>query len=1044
MPSRSEPSRAEPSRAGRPAGYVCAEPVVLRAALLPRAQPTRYGDGSRPADDPALLDDLRRTFREQPTLAAALELAAPALAAGLDPGRDPGAAADRRRAVLALTGYLLRARHRATPFGLFAGTALVRTGAAAQGALGDRHRALLRPAPGWQAALAAATPGADVRLATARSLHRHGSGYALPVPTGGGPGRWQLQRTLRRTPLVDAVLALASGSGGRRGIGRSALLDLLCAAAPGADREQRARQLDELLDSGFLSGDLRPPPGSADPLGHLLARLTGHPLAAPLAELRHELGSEPGHELEREPGHEPGRSRQAPPTAGRLRTLRARLAAVHRPQAALTADTLLDTTLRLPRPVVTEVERAASAAWRCAPPRPDRTLAGLHLAMLERYGADRPVPLPELLDPVRSLGLHRARPAAPEPVPAERDRFLSDLALAALADGRAELRLDRRRRTRLAELSGQHAEPPSADVYAEVVTAGAAELDRGEFLVVLGAHTGPGPAGSVTGRLSAVLGRPGGDPLPSGTGTDTGEGTGPVTAEVVSHPPDPRAWQLLAETGWTDYRIDLTDHPPRPTDRDLALDDLLLTATRGGLTLRSRRLGREVRPVGCATLDPRRTSGPAQLLLALGRAGRTPWRAWDWGAAEALPWLPRVSLGRAVLAPARWLVPAELLLLAEDATDRRWRHGVDRWREAWRLPETVLAGRGDQRLPLDLDDPVHLALLRRACRGRDTVAVTEPPGGVAAWRATGWPRGPHGPHTAEFVLPLRPVPRQAVPVAPAVPAAEVPDEVHLPGGRWLCAALSAPAELHDRVLAELADEALRAAVERAGVDRWFFVRAADDAGVPQLRLRFHGRPERLHPVLLPALHGWAEALRSAGLIRDLTLTAYRPERARYGGGGCLAAAERFFGADSRLALDLLATARDPRQAVVPGVLRLLTVLLGSEQAVAELPEPRLDTAERRAFARLRPVLRGQAGDAGWPPATVTSHGRGAQSAAHDWLTALSAYRSRLRVAGAEPGPVARSLVHLHCNRLAGPDRSVERVAVALARDLALTRSLTTG
>jgi thiopeptide-type bacteriocin biosynthesis protein len=254
--------------------------------------------------------------------------------------------------------------------------------------------------------------------------------------------------------------------------------------------------------------------------------------------------------------------------------------------------------------------------------------------------------------------------------------------------------------------------------------------------------------------------------------------------------------------------------------------------------------------------------------------------------------------------------------------------------------------------------------------------------------------------------------------------------------------------LQDGVLAELSDEALQAAAGQAEVDQWFFVRAADPAGVPQLRLRFHGQADGLNRALLPALHAWAGRLRAAGLLREFSLLSYWPERHRYGGGACLAAAERFFHGDSRLSLGLLGSGGvAPEQLAAPGVLDILAVMLGSRRAVRELPRPRLSAPERRRLAGLgsehgrlehgRPE-HGRP-EHGQPPVTVYPHGQGARSAWPEWHVALAAYRSQLDDAGRDPVPVAWSLVHMHCNRLAGPSRATERIAVALARDLAATR-----
>ncbi len=1126
-----------------PGRYACADVALLRAALAPRPPPPDRDP--REPEDPARLRDAIRVFGDDPALAAALELASAGLARAVARPWPQNAACsprDRRRLTLALTGYLLRLRHRATPFGLFAGTALIPVAPAAVvaggatgspvpgGGLGGRPDVFVRPSPRWLAGLVTeleadpALPGQAprIRIAAAPSLRPAGAWYVLASRESGEPGQWPADAAVRRSPLLDAVLALA----GPDGTGYQALLDLLDTAAPAVGRDQLARYLSRLLTTRLLVSDLLPAPGAPDPLGHLAARLDGHPVATRLQAIRADL------------------HQASPPAAGELRRRRATLREVHPRDADLVADTLLGTDLQLPRLVAREAEHAASVAWACAPPRPRRPLAGLHHAMLDRYGSDCPVPLSELLDLTESLGLHSAgnlppcagrdpvagpapsaapapsatpppsaapvpfASAAPSADPAEagRDRMLTGLALDALTAGHAELLLDRPLRHRLSMLSGPAGLPPPVDVFAEIVTSSAQALDRGDFLIVLGSPGYPAPAGATAGRLAARLGV---DAARLAAPAD-GEGVGPVDVELVFRPPDPAAANLVAETGWTEFRIDLTRSAR--SSRDIIVADLAVVATPERLRLRSERLGRDVRPISFSTLNPQRAGPVAALLLALGADGAVPWRAWDWGTARALPWLPRVRTGRAILAPARWALPSGLLQLAGADTGRQWRDGLLRWRDAHEVPDVVMAGARDQRLPLDLEDPVHAELLRRECRDRGVTTVTEPPGGLAAWRSAGWPAGPGGPHTAELVLSLHPVPRggrsphpsprgdHEVGVPPGTKernrghtdsrdqgsvgacdrgavgacdqgAADLRDRgsagsrgawtgasdgeaaAFLPGGPWLCAGLAVPEVLQDGVLAELADEALQAATGQAEVDRWFFVRAADPAGVPQLRLRFHGQADGLNRALLPALHAWTGRLRAAGLLREFSLLSYWPERHRYGDGACLAAAERFFHCDSRLSLGLLGSGgAAPEQLAAPGVLRILAVMLGSRRAVRALPRPRLSAPERRRRAGLAP-------EHGWldhghpdhghlqhgrperdqPPVTVYPHGQGARSAWPEWHVALAAYRSQLDDAGRDPVPVAWSLVHMHCNRLAGPSRATERIAVALARDLAATR-----
>jgi len=229
---------------------------------------------------------------------------------------------------------------------------------------------------------------------------------------------------------------------------------------------------------------------------------------------------------------------------------------------------------------------------------------------------------------------------------------------------------------------------------------------------------------------------------------------------------------------------------------------------------------------------------------------------------------------------------------------------------------------------------------------------------------------------------------------------------------------------------------------QAGVDRWFFVRTASAGGVPQIVFRFHGPATALNETLLPALHDWSGRLRAAGLLRDFSLTSYWPEAWRYGGTRCMAAAEEFFCVDSRLCAQVLATAPGstrPEQMAVPGVRRILSEFLIS-RTVADIPGPRLSGADKEIFNDLRPAVRA-AGEGGWPPdAARRRDAEGQPVSGGDWCEVLASYRDLVEAQGRDLMPIASSLVHMHCNRLAGPGRSVERVTVALARDLMLARS----
>ncbi|MCZ0973629.1 thiopeptide-type bacteriocin biosynthesis protein [Streptomyces albulus] len=285
----------------------------------------------------------------------------------------------------------------------------------------------------------------------------------------------------------------------------------------------------------------------------------------------------------------------------------------------------------------------------------------------------------------------------------------------------------------------------------------------------------------------------------------------------------------------------------------------------------------------------------ARFAAELAEGGTRPWRAWDWGGADVLPYLPRVRYGRTVLAPARWR-PAP----NSSTPGCRSRSGgmPGSSGRSGGGPRTAVGGTAGPGRP---GRPV--AARTSGAAAARVVAVR--PGRTA--RGAGRCRGPPGrlaarPDGATTPKSSSPAPGPgrgpAGPSPPAVRRHVAPRAtagVHLPGGEWPSTAWYAPAERHEELLVGHLPGLLEQLP--AEVDRWFFERRRDAYGA-HLRLRFHAPPEVLAGRLLPRLHDTTGRLRADGLLGRVVCDAYDPELERYGGPEAIAAAERVFHADS--------------------------------------------------------------------------------------------------------------------------------------------------
>ncbi|MEW2030714.1 lantibiotic dehydratase [Streptomyces roseifaciens] len=1029
-------------------GYACADVVLLRAAIRP--VDTAPDPAGTPSPRQAAADGLLRE---------AVALASPSLSAVLDRAAAgaPLTAKEERRAERALARYALRMSERATPFGLMAGVATAGFARRPEFRWGERHTKAVRADMGWLTAVVSRLeedPGVLAALrVTANDLctvrgDRLVLGF-VPEPADVPLRQPAVQEiTVRRTAAVRRALELA-----RTPVPWPELVRRMTEDFPAVDGDTVRAMLTELVRRGVLLTELHPPMDDGDPLAHVLglAARAGDGLSVRSRDVLRDLAL-----VERELAdyatRAPGRGRAA------LAVAEARMHRTHPAERLVQTDLRLDVTARLPEAVRAEAERTAGVLATLAAARPGpRHLRAYHARFLERYGTGRAVPLTELLDAERGLGVpeeYRA-PAASRSLPGaegldDRDRLLLAWAQEAATAGERELVLDDTRVARLTRAGrpsrddrgaagGTRFAPlPSFDLVAEVRAASLEAMAEGRFRLLVGAVSAV--AGAVAGRFAPALGEEAqrfGEVLRSVPARDPRA----VRAQLAFRTLGGRAANVGRVPRWTDHVITVAAFTDRASRYALGLDDLAVVATTDRLALVSAALAAEVVPVMPSMLSLRGNApGTARFLAELPRSGESALPVWDWGAAAALPYLPRVRSGRSVLAPARWY-PADPDLPAaagDPATGpAEWRRLFTAWRERADVPDRVTAVHGDQRLTLDLTSDAHLELLRHEWRRRPTAHLREAPEDEEY--GSGWSAG----HRTEIAFPMV---RTAAPATARQPLAAPPRRraatAHHPGSRWLYAKLFCSPERHDEILTTRLTPHLPGLLNGSGT-RWFYLRYADPD--PHLRLRFHGEPADLGGRLLPRLGEWAARLADQGLCGRLALDTYDPELERYGGPSAMAAAEAAFDADSRACLEQLALLRagtlslDARLLAAANYIDLHHRFLGRPDGALRLLGDDAARGHDDAPTALRePARRLLDADGRWQ--ALECHPGGAELL-RIWdrrATAVAAYGRRLRALppaerwGGEERALA-SLLHMHHNRLAGIDRTAERQSLALAR-----------
>jgi len=868
------------------------------------------------AHDRAWLRARMREALERPEIAEALFLASPSLFDALALWRADPDSRKGKRAEDSLVRYLQRMASRPTPFGLFSGCSL----GALDGAAATRLR--LAPRAGYQRhtrldmdylfALCEDLGRAPAlrRELTYRpnsSLYRAAGRLRYAEARLEGKARSHHLVALDPTPYLEETLARAAG--------RAQPADLAAALVAGdPDGEvtlaEAEEYVDELIETQVLVSDLTPGVTGPEAIHGLVEQLavlpSGRAAAAALAGARETLA--------------------ALDTAGlgaATELYRAVAEALRELPTSVELSRLFQVDLVKPAvephlgpAVVEELQRGLSLLHQLFGRSRQESLDRFRQDFVDRYGEGRWVPLAEALDEEAGIGFERAERGESSPLlhgldlgrrPAEGTISWGPLQAwqlrkleAALARGEQEIELTEKDAEQLAAREPQPL-PDAVQVMAVLAASSEEEADEGRFLLFWKGASGPsgvrllGRFCHADGELEARV--------REHLAAEEAARPDAVFAEVV-HLPQGRVGNILSRPVLRAYEIPYLGRSGAPSERQIPLTDLAITAADQRIVLRSERLGREVIPRLTSAHNFALGLGLYRFLGALQNQGVIGGLGWGWGALEGAAFLPRVKSGRLVLQRARWrLAEEEIQALSKGSGAARFA-GVQRLRAERRLPRRLLLADSDNELLVDLDNVLSVEAWLDVLEGRREALLYElfpRPEELCA-------RGPEGRFVHELVVPfVRSRAGASAPPAGAAAAAATGavQRSFLAGSEWLYAKLYVGTSTADAVLRDLVGPLTRDAQASGAVDSWFFIRYGDPHW--HLRIRLHGAPGRLLSEVLPALEAAAAPLLAEGRLWRFQLDTYDREVERYGGPAGVVLAERLFHADSEAALAIIET-----------------------------------------------------------------------------------------------------------------------------------------
>lgn len=634
--------------------YRCIPSAVIRATA--RAAPAELPPWPAPDSTCDVWRSWLATVWSDAGLAQAVANASPSLVQRIqtivqaNPNNVPRARR-ARLAALALARYALRAGHRCTPFGLFAGVAPLRFGDSTQVRFGSDHHAATRLTPTALEAVISRREADPSQMAGVlvclNNLTRIHDGRVY-VPSEGSS-----EYSIALTPVVEFVMGASASP-----ITFDALLGELATTFSTGAKTDCATLLTKLLHVRLLRSALRAPATVVDPSSALMAM--------DLAE--------------------------------------------HQVQPAVAIDLRLDADIKLSSGVARELESAATLLTRLSP-HPSGTPAWNRYAerFAERYGANQ-VPLCTLTDPARGLGYPDGfgSSAGPTEPLSNRDRLLLQLAATAGIEGQLSVELSAAKVEAIANAVGPSVRlaAPHLELCAQILAPSLRALDSGRFRIWV--QSASRAAGTMTGRFWHIVPEAAVhmDTLPTVT-------PGARLVQLSFHPSRVAADLLTRAPQVLPSVISLGEYRERSA-HVLFPEDLLVSMSEGRLCLASRVTGEALEvlaPTAINFASHHHTPLLARFIAEVWRSQSPQVTGFHWGAALALPFTPALRCGRITLVSARWRLRAEQLPKGSCSLTE-WSEQLHAWCERYRIPERFLLAEADQQLLLDVNEPLHLDLLR--------------------------------------------------------------------------------------------------------------------------------------------------------------------------------------------------------------------------------------------------------------------------------------------------------------------------------------------
>jgi len=411
-----------------------------------------------------------------------------------------------------------------------------------------------------------------------------------------------------------------------------------------------------------------------------------------------------------------------------------------------------------------------------------------------------------------------------------------------------------------------------------------------------------------------------------------------IYAEIV-HLPQARLGNVLLRPVLRNYEIPYVGISGSKSDRQISIDDLMVSIKNRQVFLRSKQLNKFIIPRLTTAHNYHYKSLPIyKFLCDLQRQGNAIPFLWDWGNLKILNTLPRVCYKNIIVKKAEWV-----LALDEAKQKQEDESGLVSLRELWKkraLPDQVVYSAGDNDLLIQYNNDDLMRIMWSYLNKYKRIRVVE-------YLAT--PQNcilkdvNNLPFTNELIIPVykEPAIKPSAHLIQTTINSSIKRSFNL-GSEWLYFKIYCGPKQTEKILISTVLPFIKNGLKEGLFEKFFFIRYRDD--MSHLRIRFFNKNRLKNTQIQAAFTLELNEYIHAGLIDKVVIDTYKRELERYI-PELIEQAESLFFHDSKAVLKLIAnltSAQDEKN-------RILFALIGINELLNDF---NLATKEKYDFAKV--------------------------------------------------------------------------------------------